>query len=83
MPGERMAKCETRRDDGSQCWTVGTFLVGVGQRKSDRQLACSRHLAATVIAMDGSEMRPTPQITVTWHPFGVPAQTREKTDGGS
>lgn len=73
MPDDRMAKCEAVVGDDQPCRAMGTFLVGVGQRKTDRQLACSRHLAATVIAMDGSEMRPTPQITVTWHPSGVPA----------
>lgn len=80
MTNEKMARCETRKPGGDPCINTGTFLVGVGQRKSDRQLACAHHVAGTIITMAGSENKPTPQITVTWHPNGVPKWMRGKED---
>lgn len=48
--------------DGCQAQAV--WVVGVGQRITDRQLSCGRHLNRTCQAMQGAEDRAEVLLTV-------------------
>ncbi len=49
--------CEFRRDNDTLCGDRADWLVRVGTRTSDEQLACSLHLAETCLAMYEAEDR--------------------------
>ncbi len=57
-------RCEARLDSGKPCLGHAAFWVTVGSREADGQHSCRRHLAATVTALLGNEMRPGVVVTV-------------------
>jgi len=57
------AWCEHRRiNEPPSCGAPGIFLVSAGTRKHDAEVACRRHLAAAVEALECGTGRP---VTVT------------------
>lgn len=53
-------KCE----DPDGCREKAVWLVGVGDRKADRQLSCGRHLNRTCHAMAEAEYPRTVRLTL-------------------
>lgn len=52
-------------DGGETCRNRARFMVGIGDRKTDRQASCGVHLARTVRAMVFSEGWPDIKATAT------------------
>ena len=57
-------QCESLLPDEAQCPREARWVVGVGMRRTDRQLACARHLARVCQAMTEAEKPRRPLLTV-------------------
>lgn len=57
-------KCDGSPLYGTGCHAAARWLVQVGERKTDGQLACSRHLGPACEAMLGAEGRRNVTLTV-------------------
>lgn len=60
-----MKNCECTENTGSEgCNAAALWLVGIGSRKTDRQLSCGRHLNRTCEAMIQAEMPRRAVLTI-------------------
>jgi len=60
-----MSTCEFLvRKDGLRCTRLAAWLVGIGGRAHDRQLACKLHLSQTFHAMLEAEKPRNAMLTV-------------------
>lgn len=60
-----LARCQAPDGRGRACGARASWLVSVGSRRSDAQLACGRHLNMAALAMLGAEGRASAVLAVT------------------
>jgi hypothetical protein len=58
-------KCQSAEErTGNPCPAEAAWIVAVGTRTADEQLACGRHLSRVCWALEGAEGRENVKLTV-------------------